>query len=120
MASSQLLPHRIEGIRSPQPASADTLRLCATERDAFLASMTISGLTYAEVGARIGVTRQAVNLWKSEGVPGDRVTAFCNATGTTLLRDFINRERALKAIQGQQREADRIAHIASYSQGRAA
>jgi hypothetical protein len=114
-----LFPQRIEGIRSPAPASADTLRLCATERDAFLTSVTLSGLTYEEIGARIGVTKQAVNKWKAEGVPHNRVRAFCNATGTTLLSDFLDRERAVKAIQGRQREAERIAHIASYSQAAA-
>jgi DNA-binding CsgD family transcriptional regulator len=114
-----LFPPRIEGIRRPQAAAADTLRLCATERDAFLASMTISGKTYEQVGDCIGVSKQAVEKWK-RGIPGGRVTAFCNATGTTLLRDFLDRERAYKAIQGRQREAERIAHIASYSIGAAA
>lgn len=120
MGSAQLLPRRTELVRGAQPVSADTLRLCATERDAFLVSKTLSRLTYAEIAARIGVRQQAVSKWLDKGVPSVRVTAFCNATGTTLLRDFLARERAYKAIQGQQREADRIAHIASYSQGRVA
>lgn len=93
--------------------------MCATERDAFLTSVTISGKTYEQIGACIGVSKQAVEKWK-KGIPSARITAFCNATGTTLLRDFLNRERALKAIEGRQREADRIAHIASYSVGVAA
>jgi DNA-binding CsgD family transcriptional regulator len=109
-----LFPPRIEGIRCPQAAAADTLRLCATERDAFLASMTISGKTYEQVGDCIGISKQAVEKWKA-GIPHKRITAFCNATGTTLMRDFLDRERAYKVIQGRQRESDRIAQIASYS-----
>lgn len=89
--------------------------MCATERDAFLASVLISRATYEEIAGRIGVTKQAVHKWGREGVPHNRVRAFCNATGTTLLRDFLDRERAVKAIQGRQRESERIAHIASYT-----
>jgi hypothetical protein len=113
--SRSLFSQRIEAVRSPAPASADTLRLCVTERDAFLAAVTISGLTYEEIAARVGLTKQAVHKWGREGVPHSRVRAFCNATGTTLLRDFLDRERAVKAIQGRQRESERIAHIASYT-----
>lgn len=110
-----MFPQRIEGVRSPQPAHPDTLRLCVTERDAFLGSLTIGRVTYEEVAARIGVTKQAVHKWGREGVPHARVTAFCNATTTTLLRDFLYRERAVKALQGRQRESERIAQLASYS-----
>lgn len=119
MTRTTLFPPRIEGIRCPQAAAADTLRLCATERDAFLASMTISGKTYEQVADCIGIKKQAVNKWKA-GVPSNRVQAFCNATGTTLLKDFLARERAYREIQGRQRESERIAHIASYSIGAAA
>ena len=119
MNRNALFPQRIEGIRSPQPAAADTLRMCVTERDAFLASITISGKTYEQIGACIGVSKQAVEKWK-KGIPDARIAAFCNATGTTLVRDFLNRERALHAIQGRQNESERIAQIASYSVGRAA
>ena len=119
VSRTELLPRRIEGVRTPQVASPETLRLCATERDAFLTSMALSGFTYHEIASRCGVTKQAVSKWKN-GIPGDRVTAFCNATGTTLLRDFLSRERAMREIQHRERECDRIAHIASYTPGRAA
>lgn len=115
MAGQGFLPSRIEGVRSPMPADSRTLRLCDSERDAFLASIQLSKLTYEEIAARIGVTKQAVSKWKAAGVPGSRVTAFCNATGTLLLRQYIDLQRALREAEGREREADRIAHIASFT-----
>lgn len=105
------LPARIEGIRSPAMACDETLRLCKTERHAFLASVTISGLTYEEIGLRLGITKQAVNKWGRGGVPHKRVRAFCNATGTRLLEQFIAWESAKRSAFNQLREADRIAQI---------
>lgn len=106
-----LLPRRIEGIRSPALADRETLRLCRSERDAVLASITISKLTYTEIGARIGVTKQAVEKWTRLGVPSARVTAFCNATGTRLVEQYIALERALREAEGHIRERDHIAAI---------
>lgn len=112
---TSLLPPRIEGVRTPSSASEETLRLCRSERDAVLASIQLSGLTYEEIGARIGVTKQAVHKWVENGVPSRRVTAFCNATGTLLLDQYLRLQRAMREAMGQQRERDRIAHIASFS-----
>ena len=111
-----LFPQRIEGVRSPAPASDATLRMCATERDAVLVSIQLSGLTLTEIGARIGVSKQAIHKWERAGVPGSRVRAFCNATGTRLLEQYIELQRALRTAQGVVRERDRIAAIASYTQ----
>ena len=113
-----LLPYRIEGIRSPRPADLRTVRLCYSETDAILASITISGLTYAEIGARIGVTKQAVEKWTRKGLPvkPDRTSAFQNATGTLLVSQYRAIERAEREAAGHVRERDRIAQIASYSQ----
>jgi len=116
MGSSTFLPHRIEGVRSPEHATRDQLSRCRTERDAFLASVAISHLTYDEIGARIGVSRQAVHKWGREGVPHKRVRAFCNATGTLLLEQWLAHDRAYREVEGRLRERDRIAAIASYSQ----
>lgn len=108
----QLLPTRIEPVRSPQRADENTLRLCTSERDAFLASVTLSGLTYEEIAARIGITKQAVHKWGREGVPHNRVRAFCNATGTLLLDEYLRLDRLMRQAIGRSREADRITAIA--------
>lgn len=113
MRSGHLLPNRIEGVPTARRADADTLRLCGCERDAFLASVTISGLTYDEIGARVGVSRQAVHKWGAEGVPHKRIAAFCNATGTALLSQFLDFDRLLRQAAHGQRECDRIEAIAS-------
>lgn len=115
-----LLPHRIEGIRSPRPADLRTVRMCYCETDAIRASIAISGLTYGEIGARIGVTKQAVEKWARKGLPHNRTTAFQNATGTLLVEQYRAIERAEREAAGRVRERDRIAAIASYSQAHAA
>ena len=107
-----LLPRRIEAIRSPQKGDERALRLCTSERDAFLASVALSGLTYEEIAKRIGVTKQAVHKWRDEGVPHKRVRAFCNATGTLLLSEYLTLERMMRQAIGRAREADRIRQIA--------
>lgn len=115
-----LLPHRMEGVRSPALATDETVRRCKDERDAFLVSVQLSRLTYEEIGARIGVTKQAVHKWADSGVPSRRVRAFCNATGTRLLEQWLAEHRAIQEVRGRLRERDRIASIASYSMGAAA
>ncbi len=100
-------------------AGDKTLRLCDNERDAFLTSVLLSGLTYEEIGARIGVSKQAVNKWARKGIPHERVRAFCNATGTLLLDQYLHIERAKALVYGQMREADRVAHIASHERAAA-
>lgn len=109
-----LLPRRLELVAGALPASQDTLRLCNSERDAVLVSLQLSNCTLDEIGARIGVSKQAVSKWAREGVPSRRVRAFCNATGTTLLQQFIDLQRALRIVSGHPRESDRIADIASH------
>lgn len=94
--------------------------MCRTERDAFLASVTLSRLTYDEIAARIGVSKQAVHKWGRAGVPHKRLRAFCNATGTLLLEQWLAHDRAYREVEGRLRERDRIAAIASYSMREAA
>ena len=108
-----LLPKRIEAVASAKAAGDDVIRLCASERDAFLVSVQLSGLTYGELAARIGgVSKQAVHKWREQGVPHKRTRAFCNATGTLLVIQYRELQRAIRIAQHRVREADRIAVIA--------
>jgi hypothetical protein len=111
-----LLPPRIEGLRSPRPADERTLRLCFSEQDAVKASITLSALTLEEIGSRIGVSKQAVEKWKKNGLPHKRTRAFQNATGTLLVEQYREMERALKQAQGVVRERDRMAAIVAPTQ----
>lgn len=103
-----LFAQRIEGIRTPRNADERTLRLCESDCDAVIASIRLSGLTLDEIGARIGVSRQAVCKWQKHGVPAKRVTAFQNATGTRLVTQYDDMQRAIRIAQGIVRERDRI------------
>lgn len=116
-ATGTLLPARLESVSSPRTASEQTLRLCRTDADAIAASIVISGLTYREIAARMGVSKSIVNAWAhgQRSMPNKRVRAFCNATGTLFLQQFLAFERALRAAQGKVRERDRIAEIAAPS-----
>lgn len=116
MRGQGFLPHRIEAIRGPVMASDAALRLCANERDAVLVSIQLSGLTFEEIGARVGVSKQAVHKWARSGVPSRRVRAFCNATGSRLVEQYAELQRALRLAQGRVRESDRIAAIAAHTQ----
>lgn len=89
--------------------------MCFSETDAIKVSVQLSGLTYAEIGARIGVSKQAVEKWCRKGIPHNRLAAFQNATGSALVSQYRAMERAEREAAGVVRERDRIATIASYT-----
>lgn len=113
-----LLPARIEGIRSPRNADERTLRMCFSEADAIVASVTLSGFTYREIAARMGKSKSLVHaMAKGERNLSHKLTAaFCNATGTNLIRQYRDMERALREAAGRQRARDRIAAIVAPTQ----
>lgn len=111
-----LLPPRIEGIRGPRDADERTLRMCFSEADAVVASIRLSGLSLDEIGCRIGVSKQAVAKWKVQGVPHKRTQAFQNATGTRLLAQYRDMDRAMREAVGRARERDRISAIVAPTQ----
>lgn len=108
-----LIPQRIEAIKSPAPADERTLRLCFGEADAIRGSVAISRLTYREIAARMGVSKSLVNAWaKGERtMPQKRVQAFCNATGSLLLKQYQEFACAMRKAEGRVRERDRIAEM---------
>lgn len=114
----QLILQRIEGVRTARRADEQTLRRCLTEQDAILSSIQLSGLTYREIAARMGASKSLVNaLAKGErNLTHKRTPAFECATGTCLITQFRDMERAIRAATGRVRERDRIAHIVSPTQ----
>lgn len=110
---ARLLPQRIEGVSTPRAADERTLRLCFSEQDAIAASVALSGLTYREVAARMGVSKSLVNAMVKGERPlaHKRTVAFMHATGTTLIQQYRDMERALHMACGRVRERDRIAAI---------
>ena len=108
-----LLPDRIEGVPTPRNADERTLRLCFSEQDAIVASIALSGRTYRELAARMGRSKSLVNaMAKGERGLSDKLTAaFCHATGTNLILQYRDMERALREAQGRARARDRMAAI---------
>ncbi|WCE04459.1 helix-turn-helix transcriptional regulator [Pseudoxanthomonas sp. JBR18] len=105
---------------SPKNAPFDVLRLCNSERDAVLVSIRISKLSQKEIAARVGVSKQALSKWVREGIPGGRVRAFCNATGTLLVQQYLAMHRAMREASGVRCENDRIGEIAAIAMGEVA
>lgn len=108
-----LLPQRIEAVASAKMADERTLRMCFSEQDAIVASITLSGLTYREIAARMGKSKSLVNaIAKGERQLSPRTTqAFCNATGTLLVIQYREMERALREASGRVRCRDRMQAI---------
>lgn len=107
------LPPRVEGVPSPKMADERTLRMCFSEQDAIIASITLSGLTYREIATRMGRSKSLINaMAKGErGLSRKNTTAFCNATGTLLVVQYREMVRALEQATGRVRERDRMAAI---------
>lgn len=110
---TDLLPARLEAVRGPRDADERTLRLCFSERDAIAASIALSRLTVREIASRMGVSKSLVDAMAhgSRSLPDKRTAAFCNATGTNLVRQYRDMERALREAAGRTRERDRLAAI---------
>lgn len=78
-----------------------------------LVSVRLSRLSQATIASRMGVSKQAFSKWLAMGIPGERVTAFCNVTGTSLLAQYHAMNLAYREASGAPRETDRIAQIAA-------
>jgi hypothetical protein len=112
------LPQRIEGVPSPKMADERTLRMCFSEQDAIIASITLSGLTYREIATRMGRSKSLINaMAKGErGLSRKNTPAFCNATGTLLVVQYREMVRALEHATGRVKERDRMAAIVAPTQ----
>lgn len=115
---NSLIPQRIEAVASPKLADERTLRMCFSEQDAIAASIALSGLTYREIAARMGKSKSLVNaMAKGERPLSHKGTqAFCNATGTLLVIQYREMERALRVAAGRVKERDRMAAIVAPTQ----
>lgn len=116
--AESLIPQRIEAVRTARLADERTLRLCFSEQDAIAASIALSGLTYREIAARMGKSKSLVNaMAKGErGLSHKNTRAFCNATGTLLVEQYREMERALAVAAGRVRARDRMAAICAPTQ----
>jgi ribosome-binding protein aMBF1 (putative translation factor) len=114
MATAKLLiPQRIEAVAGPRLADERTLRMCFSEQDAIVASIQLSGLTYREIAARMGKSKSLVNaLAKGEReLTHKNTNAFMHATGTLLVQQYRDMERALRIASGMTKARDRMAAI---------
>lgn len=108
-----LIPQRIEAVPSPKLADERTLRMCFSEQDAIVASITLSGMTYRELATRMGKSKSLINaMAKGErGLSRKNTIAFCHATGTLLVIQYREMVRALEQAAGRVRQRDRMAAI---------
>lgn len=113
-----LIPQRIEAVASPRLADERTLRMCFSEQDAIAASVTLSGLTYREIAARMGKSKSLIDaMVKGErGLTRKNTQAFCNATGTLLVVQYREMRKAMDEAMGRVRARDRMAAIVAPTQ----
>lgn len=113
-----LISQRIEGVRTPRAADERTLRLCFSEQDAIIASIQLSGLTYREIAARMGKGKTLVDAMAKgkRALTRKNTPAFMVATGTRLIEQYREMQRAIDRAAGHVRERDRIAAIVAPTQ----
>lgn len=114
--------HLLGLVPEPRNASEKTVRLCESEEDAIAVSLRLAPASQAEVARRMGISRSYLTMLKT----GERTMTsallgrFCVCTGCNLVRQYRELQLALRIARGQERQADRIAEIASHSMRRAA
>ena len=93
--------------RGPSDAPAKLLRQVDTEAQALAVSIRAGGHKLAYVAACIGKSTAYVSRMQQgkRPIPDKLVTPLCAATGTNLLRQFIDLQRAIEGVD----EIDRLA-----------
>ena len=94
--------------RAPTPAPAKLLRQVESDAQALAVSMRAGGHKLAYVAACIGKSRAYVSRMQTgkRPIPHRLVAPLCAATGTLLLRQFIDLQRALEGQSETTRLAD--------------
>lgn len=112
-SAATLLPRRIEGVPTPKLADWKSVKRCECEADAIAGSIALSGLTNREIAARMGISPCLITamVQGTRNLTHKRTAAFCNATGTLLICQYRELERALRESAGRITKADRIASI---------
>lgn len=113
MSVAALLPRRIEGVPTPKLADWKSVKRCECEADAIAGSIALSGLTNREIAARMGVSPCLLTamVQGTRNLTHRRTAAFCNATGSLLVCQYRELQRALRECAGRLTRADHIASI---------
>lgn len=84
-------------LKAPKDAPASVLRLIQSEAQALAVSMQAGGHKLASVAAAIGKSEGYVSRLRSgqREIPHKLVGPLCAATGSNLLRQYIELQRAL-------------------------
>jgi predicted XRE-type DNA-binding protein len=101
--------------RKPKAAPVMVMRQLLTEQDAINYDVLKSGLKQYYIADCMGVSESLVSKWcKGKPFPNNRLTRFCEVTGSTALQQF--RERAEQALAESHTEtpaqkATRLLHM---------
>lgn len=89
---------------APRRAPDALVRRLDSEADAIAVAMKMAGAKLAFVAASMGVTEATVSMWRSgkRCMRDPRVRQFCITTGTTLLRQYRDLQRALALIDADE------------------
>lgn len=103
------LPLAFGAHHAPKPAPPHVLRMVETEAQALAVSILAGGHKLEYVGACIGKSKAYVSRLQNgkRPIPNRLIGPLCAATGSLLLRQFIDLQRALEG----QCEAHRLAEL---------
>lgn len=100
--------------KPPKDAPAQLLRQIESEAQAVAVSMKACGAKLAYVAACLGKSQSYVSMIRKgqRPMPAKLVRPFCWATGTNLLRQYLDLQEALRALS-EPTEQDRINRLAA-------
>lgn len=100
--------------RGPTPAPAKVLRQVESEAQALAISIRAGGHKLEYIGACIGKSRSYVCRLQSgkRPIPDRLIGPLCAATGSLLLRQYIDLQRALEGVCDVERLATLLAEAA--------
>jgi hypothetical protein len=107
--------------KAPKDAPAQILRQIDSEAQAVAVSMKACGAKLAYVAACLGKSQSYISMIRKgqRPMPAKLVKAFCWATGTNLLRQYLDLQEALRAL-AEPSEQDRINRLAASLSSQAA
>ena len=96
--------------RSPVDAPAKVLRQVESDAQALAVSMKAGGHKCASIGAAIGKSEGYISRLRSgkRSIPDRLVGPLCAATGSNLLRQYRQLQRALEGMDDVSRLADML------------
>lgn len=113
----------LQALPAPVDASKQSVAMCQSEADAIAASLRhrLAGYSQSWVAKALGYSRSYFSELKTgtKAMPESRVAHFCHLTGTNLLQQYRDLQKAIALMQGESAAAriERIARAIAKASG---